>query len=662
MSMFARKMRMLTAVVMDNKQDAVVKALLEKGVMEFVHIDSISKEKMKQLSSHEATVPKAVLSDVRVRIEGLLRQGGIVIPELSASDMQENKKVQIDSITTTLDRISASLQQIRDKQKAINQKLLSSEEIQKHALDEDKKSDYIDLRVGSITSGRVSDLKERLLPIGGVFLLDEEPYVTLSLKRDSSRLSDITDKFGWTENPDPVVQESARKRALDKLDNDIREYHDTLDALSSDSIAKIDDKSEELLAMWKSVRVNELCEHVESYFSYTKNTTLFSGWVPEEESESVEEVIYSATGGKCIIEWTEASDVDIESVPVEMKSPRIFAPFEHLVDNYGTPEYGSINPTPFTTVAYMLMFMLMFADLGQGFVLLLMGLIGSYIYKKNPGKKDGLISRYLCSLLIYLGPASMIGGLLFGSCFGYSLIPPIWFNYHAVVNGHATSGAISSIYDILGITIWFGVGVISVGLILNWINLFRKKRFIELVCSRNGLVGGMFFAFGIWFGYGFVKSGYKTFPSSPLLMPILVIGIAIIIVQVPLEYIMERKDGGKRKSIGSLIMDTFMELLVEALEIFSGFLSNTLSFMRVAGLGIAHVSLMTAFSDMAGLTSNVFFQILIMIAGNVLVIALEGLSAGIQSLRLNYYEFFTKYFTGRGIAFEPVGLKGIQTK
>ena len=84
--------------------------------------------------------------------------------------------------------------------------------------------------------------------------------------------------------------------------------------------------------------------------------------------------------------------------------------------------------------------------------------------------------------------------------------------------------------------------------------------------------------------------------------------------------------------------------------------------MRVAGLGIAHVSLMTAFSDMAGLTSNVFFQILIMIAGNVLVIALEGLSAGIQSLRLNYYEFFTKYFTGRGIAFEPVGLKGFKTR
>ena len=80
--------------------------------------------------------------------------------------------------------------------------------------------------------------------------------------------------------------------------------------------------------------------------------------------------------------------------------------------------------------------------------------------------------------------------------------------------------------------------------------------------------------------------------------------------------------------------------------------------MRVAGLGIAHVSLMTAFEDMASMTGNIIAEILIMVLGNVLVIALEGLSAGIQSLRLNYYEFFTKYFTGRGIAFKPVGLGG----
>ncbi len=328
-----------------------------------------------------------------------------------------------------------------------------------------------------------------------------------------------------------------------------------------------------------------------------------------------------------------------------------------MVKNYATPEYGSINPTPFTTVAYILMFMLMFADLGQGLVLLLIGILGSIYYKKNPMVKDGLLSRYLCNLLIYLGPASMVGGILFGSFFGFSVFPALWFNYHSVVNGHGGNGLVNDIYDILGITIYFGIAIIYLGLILNWINLSRKKRYLELIFDKNGLVGGFLFGLGIWFGYGFVKSNYKVFPSAPWFKTCLMIGIIIVVIKVPVERICDKIKTGKKIKIGSLIMDTFMETLVEGLEIFSGFLANTLSFMRVAGLGIAHVSLMTAFEDMAELTSSLIFKIFILILGNLLVIALEGLSAGIQSLRLNYYEFFTKYFTGHGIAYEPVGLK-----
>ena len=103
-------------------------------------------------------------------------------------------------------------------------------------------------------------------------------------------------------------------------------------------------------------------------------------------------------------------------------------------------------------------------------------------------------------------------------------------------------------------------------------------------------------------------------------------------------------------------MDSIMEWVVDMLEIFSGFLANTLSFMRVAGLGIAHVSLMAAFAQMADLVENTVGKIAIMVLGNALVIALEGLSAGIQSLRLNYYEFFSKYYTGKGFAYNPVAL------
>ena len=108
-----------------------------------------------------------------------------------------------------------------------------------------------------------------------------------------------------------------------------------------------------------------------------------------------------------------------------------------------------------------------------------------------------------------------------------------------------------------------------------------------------------------------------------------------------------------------ITLNWLMYWVVELLEIFSGYLANTLSFMRVAGLGIAHVSLMIAFFTIAEMTSGIF-SIVILILGNILVLGLEGLSAGVQALRLNYYEFFTKFFHGTGKLYTPISLSSNQ--
>jgi V/A-type H+-transporting ATPase subunit I len=133
------------------------------------------------------------------------------------------------------------------------------------------------------------------------------------------------------------------------------------------------------------------------------------------------------------------------------------------------------------------------------------------------------------------------------------------------------------------------------------------------------------------------------------------IPVLILLFKAPLHFILHER--GKKKFDAFKVIDFIMEWIVEILEIFSGYLANTLSFMRVAGLGIAHVSLMVAFDTIAGMTGGGAAAILILILGNILVIALEGLSAGIQALRLNYYEFFSRYFTGKGIAYNPVSLR-----
>jgi V/A-type H+-transporting ATPase subunit I len=358
-----------------------------------------------------------------------------------------------------------------------------------------------------------------------------------------------------------------------------------------------------------------------------------------------------------------------------------------LVENYGIPAYGTVDPTILVAAAYLVMFGLMFADAGHGLVLLAGGILGL-----RSGRVTGRI-RELFGLLVWCAGSAIVFGALFGSYFGMQLLPPIWFDFHGVVSGHASEGAITSIFDILGLTIYLGITVIALGFVLNWINLVRQRRWLDLVFDRAGLITAWLYAGGIFTAFGFVQSDYRELPEGGALILALVVPAVLLLFHEPAEAIFGRgerdggeRDGGgepgsgggasgrgaggdggagrrrRRRSPAAVVLGAVMNWVLELLEVASGYLANTLSFMRVAGLGIAHVTLMTAFFEIASLAAgdggyNVF-SIIILILGNALVIGLEGLSAGIQSLLLNYYEFFSKYFSGSGEVYRPISLAG----
>ena len=188
-----------------------------------------------------------------------------------------------------------------------------------------------------------------------------------------------------------------------------------------------------------------------------------------------------------------------------------------------------------------------------------------------------------------------------------------------------------------------------------------QKSWLSLLLDKSGILGGLVYGAGVYTGFYFVSHNYKSLPDIRFLFWAIGLPVIILFAKGPVHFAIEQKH--KPKPFNAFtIMDFIMEWIVEVLEIFSGYLANTLSFMRVAGLGIAHVSLMIAFFQIADMFSKngsyTAVSYLILVLGNVLVIALEGLSAGIQSLRLNYYEFFSKYFTGTGKAYSPISLAG----
>lgn len=656
MKLFTSKMRMLTAVVLEGDADKVTRELLRQGVLDFVHISSLEEVDPVVVRPHDGEGMRGRLLELRKRVEGFFQQGDLTPPLVEKLDVASLKPVAPESYESDLSRLSGKFHDFREKQRVLNQEILKLQELERYLTAPAKGGsggDYLAIHTGEVRRGSLEEMERKMegMPCF-VMKSDSGPAVLMTLKRDRTAVAELLEKFQWTETH-ASLKGNGEEALLKSLAARIAAFEEQQRRARLTLKDEVLAQRERLDEMWANIRMHELYSTIQDFFSHTTRTTLFSGWIPAEAAKTLEGGIQKVTGGQCVIEWSEAEEYPRDKVPVRVENPKGLAPFQMLVENYSTPEYGSVDPTPFVAVAYLAMFGLMFGDAGQGLVIAGIGILGSLLAK---GVSAGV--KKLFQLFIYCGAASVVTGVLFGSYFGYQLFPPLWFDYHGVVLGHHGGGMIQDVYDILRITILFGITIIGLGLLLNWVNLIRKRRWFTLLLDKAGLLGGWFYGCGVYTAFFFVANDYKALPEGNFLTLAFGIPVLLLLFKAPIHHYLHREEA-HGFSLFTLI-DFFMEWIVELLEIFSGYLANTLSFMRVAGLGIAHVSLMVAFDSIARMTGDgdiTAAGIVILVLGNLLVIALEGLSAGIQALRLNYYEFFSKYFTGSGVAYNPISLR-----
>lgn len=667
--MFSTRMKLLYAVILDHDAESVSKELLNKGLLHFVKTSTLSGEENAGTTEVYPEADLEKLAKIRKRLESFL--GQVKVDAGRELDIRKLGPVNIENIEKTVDELALKIEGIREKQKQIQQEIMKTLEI-KRQLDLDSPSpdliktdySYLKLRLGSLSDDKVPIVQNELKSFPCIFQESAQTsgkiFMVLFMKKDCEAVDRILQQYGWSDSPPTVPGEDAGirqatvksfKEKISTLTNQQKEYEKM-------TRKYIQENSGAFLDYWERIRLNELNFNIQTYFSRTSKTMLFSGWMPASKQKLMEKTIRKAAKNQCYLEWANVNQVPDalkKSVPVELKAPAFLSPFRMLVRNYATPQYGTINPIPFTALFYLIMFALMFQDAGHGLVLFLIGFLGFL----NSSKKD---TKNLFLLIVYCGTVSIISGIVFGSYFGMPWFKPLWFNYHGIVAGHsAGSGFVKDIYSILSLTLYFGIVVISLGIVLNWINCLRNKEWFRLVFHKAGLIGAVIYGGGVYTAFTFLRSGYSTLPSSRFLLFFFGIPAFLLLFKAPVKNMINKK---KEKFRFIILVNFFMEWFVEILEIFSGYLANTLSFMRVAGLGIAHVSLMIAFFTIAAMTgpNPNFLGIIIILFGNLLVILLEGLSAGIQALRLNYYEFFSKYFTGSGHAYEPISLKIKQSK
>ncbi|MFW6138033.1 MAG: V-type ATP synthase subunit I [Spirochaetota bacterium] len=675
--MFTEPMVQLLAVVMEEDADRVAEELLRQGAVHFMDVSELQKPWSGRVPELDLEVSLSRVTETRKRIEDILHSVEIYPENTRKLDLKGRKTVHIDEINTTLDDLSSRIESIRENQRSVQQEIARLEELKRQidvypgglpGIDLDQKYSFITMMTGIVAPQNIKELEHSLKDFPSVVLRlgrKEEGFLVLVLfmKRDQDQIEKILSTAGWKSYQLPPEITDLRGDIGKEITSKIRTLQNKQNELWQKSVDLVKQNTSRLTDMWVQLRINELVYRIKTYFRHTSSTVIFSGWLPRSNQDSVAESLSRITGGRYYLEWHQPAELIKdhnmrENVPAKLRNPRFLAPFQMLVTRYGIPEYGSIDPTPVVMVSYLIMFGLMFADVGHGAVLAVLGAMGSLFFRKKTWLD-------LSKLIIWCGFSSMVFGGLFGSYFGMSMVAPLWFDFHGIVSGQPhTESFVKNIFDILAISVYFGMAIIGIGLVFSWINSCIQAKWEQLFLGNTGLVGGWIYAGGVYSAYYLVSHSYKQLPGLGELFLLLGLPSVMILFREGFDYYRTQTQSGKKPGLFAPFY-ILMQWVVELLEVFSRYLSNTLSFLRVAGLGIAHVSLMIAFFELARMANGGAAgppyspgYIMVLVCGNLLVIGLEGLSAGVQALRLNYYEFFSKFFHPSGKVYTPVSLAG----
>jgi V/A-type H+-transporting ATPase subunit I len=301
----------------------------------------------------------------------------------------------------------------------------------------------------------------------------------------------------------------------------------------------------------------------------------------------------------------------------------------------------------------------MFGDMGQGFVLLLAGILTG----KHGFLLLVLFKKY-STPLIAVGAASMVMGLLTGEVFTIEnlLVVPTRFITQAITGVPSDNilvimplaergGSVRKLFYFFGFTVGIGVIFNSLGLVINIINRFIMKKYEAAFFSKTGLAGFSLFWYVIFIALRCIFGGrFERYDFIGIGLPLLCIFFGPVIW---------RCIARERPVFQHGFMTFVMEGFVEILETASTYISNTVSFLRVGAFALSHAVLsyivfrFTEEIHTGGGPVGSASALLILIFGNLVIIVLEGMIVAIQVVRLQYYEFFNKFFTETGIEFAP---------
>lgn len=365
------------------------------------------------------------------------------------------------------------------------------------------------------------------------------------------------------------------------------------------------------------------------------NFFILCGWMPSSDAKQLEKEISQDPDIYAIENAQNLSTITIP--PTKLKNPKIFKPFEMFVEMYGLPNYNEMDPTFFVAITYALIFGIMFGDVGQGLCLV----IGGYLLYKFKNMR-------LAAIISCAGVFSTIFGFMFGSVFGFeNVIDAIWLRPGKEM---ISLPFIGNINFVLVAAIAFGMFLILVTMIMHIINDIRTHNLGDVLFDTSA-ISGIVFYFSLVLVIVLFMTG-NPLPGGIVMAIMFGVPLILIALKEPLTNIVEKRSEILPKEKGMFIVQTFFEMF----EVLLSYFSNTISFVRIGAFAISHAAMMEVVLMLAGAESGNINWIVIVL-GNLFVCGLEGLIVGIQVLRLEYYEMFSRFYIGGGRAFKPFNPK-----
>ena len=383
---------------------------------------------------------------------------------------------------------------------------------------------------------------------------------------------------------------------------------------------------EKICYSYRSVKYLYDANEVKKLSGWLKHTFSIAGWVPESSLEDYGRLFENEKNITLVVE-----DPDIVpnlKPPTKLKNWAIFRPFQSFIEMYGLPSYNEIDPTALFAITYTLMFGMMYGDLGHGFVLAIIGMIMAR--KKN----------FLGPILVGCGICSMIFGTVFSSIFGYENL--FW---------HGLWEPMKEMMPTLIATVVFGAVIITVVMVVNIANGIKQKDPERVLFDPNGLAGIIFY----WSVIIVALSVLNFLPlkvSAVIVVVFVAVPFLLMFFKEPLGRLLEGRKDWMPEDKGGFILETFFE----SFELLLSYVTNTVSFIRVGAFALNHAGMMQVVFTLARLSGG-SDNIPVIIIGNIIVLALEGLLVAIQVLRLQFYEMFSRYYEGDGRPFKRIGGK-----